>query len=140
MNQTEHLMRSEVESVELLEGNRASVPLIAPAATHTPSQEIIPLRRSEVVDISETRGWLAPVYVNGILMMLAVDTFAAMAIVNSDKFLKLLDRALLQPSEHTFHTGAGMTLPALGQFSATLELGSVKVSDCRRSRRWASRP
>jgi predicted aspartyl protease len=116
MNQTEHLMRSEVESVELLKGNRAMVSLIAPAATPSPSQGIIPLRSSEVVNISETRGWLAPVYVNGVLMMLAVDTGATMTIVNSEKFLKLLDRALLQPSEHTFHTAAGITLPALGQF------------------------
>jgi hypothetical protein len=39
-----------------------------------------------------------------------------------------LDRALLQPSGHTFHTAAGATLPALGQFPATLELGLVKVT------------
>jgi predicted aspartyl protease len=71
-------------------------------------------------------GW-PQFYVNGALMMLAVDTGAALTIVNSEKFLKLLDRSLLQPSEHTFYTAAGITLPALGQFSATLELGPVKV-------------
>jgi hypothetical protein len=62
-------------------------------------------------------------------MMLALDTGAAMTIINTRKFLKHLDRALLQLSIHTFHTAAGATLPALGQFAATLELGLVKVSD-----------
>jgi hypothetical protein len=61
-------------------------------------------------------------------MLLAVDTGATMTIINSQKFLKHLDRALLQPSGHTFHTTAGATLPALGQFSAALELGPVKVT------------
>jgi hypothetical protein len=75
-----------------------------------------------------TRGWLALVYVNGVLMMLAVDTGAAMTIINTRKFLRHLDCGLLRPSIHTFHTAAGATLPALGQFAATLELGPVKVT------------
>jgi hypothetical protein len=46
------------------------------------------LRSSEVRattdgNLTETRGWLAPVHVNGVLMMLAVDTGAAMTIINS---------------------------------------------------------
>jgi hypothetical protein len=105
-----------------------------------PAREVgpLPVREGDVIltnchkkgsdAATGTRGWLAPVYVNGALMMLAVDTGAAMTIINTRKFLRHLDRDLLRPSIHTFHTAAGATLPALGQFAATLELGPVKVT------------
>jgi hypothetical protein len=76
---------------------------------------------------TEPRGWLAPVHVNGILMMLAVDTGAAMTIINYRKFLQHLDESIIQPSAHTFHTAAGSTMPALGQLAATLKFGPVTI-------------
>jgi hypothetical protein len=94
-------------------------------ADQVDGEGVIPLRSSEAHALTEenfmeTRGWLAPVHVNGALMMLAVDTGAAMTMINSRKFLEHLDRGILRPSGHTFHTAAGDTLPALGQFSARL--------------------
>jgi hypothetical protein len=68
-----------------------------------PAREVgpLPVREGDVIladchkkgcdAATGTRGWLAPVYVNGVLMMLAVDTGAAMTIIDTRKFLRHLD-------------------------------------------------
>jgi hypothetical protein len=64
-----------------------------------PAREVgpLPAREGDVIladchkkGSGAATGWLAPVYVNAVLMMLAEDTGAAMTIINTRKFLRHL--------------------------------------------------
>lgn len=59
---------------------------------------------------------MAPVYINDILLMLAVDTGAAMTMINDTVFSEHFPIVELQKSQDLFHTANGEELRAKGQF------------------------
>jgi hypothetical protein len=86
-----------------------------------------------IINISatgENKGWLAPVNIDDVLMMLAVDTGAGMTIVNKSKVLSFMDALDLEPSPFEFHTANGELLEGVGQFYYTLQLGPIVLENC----------
>ena len=79
------------------------------------------------------RGWLAPVYINDVMLMLAVDTGASKTMLAEDVFKRHFKDITLSPSQSTCCTADGDDLPVAGQFLADVQLGP-EDNGCQR--RW----
>ena len=61
-------------------------------------------------------GWLAPVYINEVMVMLAVDTGASKPMLAEDVFKRHFKSTSLETSQSTFCTTDGDELKVAGQF------------------------
>ena len=74
------------------------------------------------------KGWLAPVYINDVFLLLTADTGAAVTMLNSTMFKRYFPDTELQPSTGNFTTASGDPMPTEGQFRANVQLGPVTIA------------
>ena len=79
-----------------------------------------PPPRAELVRMSE-RGWMAPVYINEVMVMLAVDTGASKTMLARDVFERHFKSTSLETSQSTFCTADGDELKVARQFVADVQ-------------------
>eukprot|EP00919_Chromeraceae_sp_WS-2016_P072705 GHVR01171869.1.p1 GENE.GHVR01171869.1~~GHVR01171869.1.p1 ORF type:complete len:120 (-),score=20.28 GHVR01171869.1:191-550(-) len=79
--------------------------------------------------LSHQRGWLAPVYNNDVLWMLAVDTGAAMTMIGEEVYRQYFPKTQLDECEDNgmFSTANGDTMVATWQFRASVQTGPVMI-------------
>ena len=80
------------------------------------------------VRVGTMRGWLAAVHVNDVFLMMAVDTGAALTMLNKDIFKKYFKKTKLTKSKDQFVTATGDPMKAKGQFRADVQLGPVTIA------------
>ena len=91
-------MEPTVQGIGIVEESKpALAPEKSPAAPDQPRASIaIPVR------INSMKGWLAPVYVNDVFLMMTVDTGAAITMLNATMFDRHFPGIELQASEDAF--------------------------------------
>ena len=81
--------------------------------------------------MNSMKGWLAPVYVNDVFLMLTVDTGAALTMMNATMFKKYFQDTKLDPSTDHFTTANGETMTAEGTFRANVQMGPVTIASLK---------
>ena len=77
---------------------------------------------------STAKGWLAPVYINDVFLLLTADTGAAVTMLNTNIFKRYFPDTELQPSAGNFTTASGDPMSTAGQFRADVQLGPVTIA------------